>query len=135
MIVMLAMLILYTLPGWAHESSHGAIPTVAADANTSPPAKDASVVKNTNHQPTDNAPVISKSSGPMTATDKIVARFMKLDTDMSTGVSFEEYMDMVKKRATARYATMDLNHDGEVTDTEYRKFWKSRMAQWYRLKR
>ncbi len=74
-------------------------------------------------------------SGEQTPTDRIVARFMALDADASGGVSFEEYMAMVQKRAEARYRAMDANQDGEVTDEEYRAFWKSRMAKWYRLKR
>lgn len=77
----------------------------------------------------------TQSSGPMTATDKIVAHFMALDTDQDDGVSFDEYMAMVQQRAQDRFATMDVNGDGQVTAEEYRKFWKERKAQWYRLRR
>jgi len=129
---------LYTLPGWAQESGDGTIPSVNESANAQTASEKAPVVtesKPIGHLPTIRTPAISKATGSMSATDKIVARFMKLDSDMSAGVSFEEYMRMVKQRATARYAMMDSNHDGEVTDVEYRRFWKLRMAQWYRLKR
>jgi len=74
-------------------------------------------------------------SGPLTATDKIVNRFMELDTDTSEGVSFEEYMVMVQQRAQDRFASMDANQDGEVTADEYREFWMARKAQYYRPKR
>jgi EF hand len=74
------------------------------------------------------------SGGLKTATDKIVDKFMLLDTDGSKGVSMNEYMAMVQMRAKARFAAMDANGDGQVTADEYRAFWKARMAQWYRLK-
>ena len=73
--------------------------------------------------------------GPLTATDKIVARFMELDTDETLGVSYQEYEAMVLARAKARFALMDQNHDGEVDADEYRSFWKSQKARYYRLKR
>ena len=77
--------------------------------------------------------------GPATATDKIVERFMQLDTDedpeMAGTVSFEEYLSMVLERAQARFESMDADGDGEVTPEEYREFWQSRKAMWYRLKR
>ena len=73
--------------------------------------------------------------GPLTATDKIVARFMELDTDETQGVSYQEYEAMVLERTKARFALMDQNHDGEVSAGEYRSFWKSQKAQYYRLKR
>jgi len=136
--IMLAMMGLYTLQGWAQESSAGTAPPVDEGANTSPLSEDVPAVtagEKTDNQPANKAPATSKPSGFTSATDKIVARFMELDTDMSAGVSFQEYMAMVQKRAEARYAGMDANRDGEVTDEEYRKFWKLRMAQWYRLKR
>ncbi len=72
---------------------------------------------------------------PLTATDKIVARFMELDTDVTEGVSFEEYMSMVLERTEARFALMDENQDGEVSADEYRQFWQAQKAQYYRLKR
>lgn len=77
----------------------------------------------------------TQSSGPMTATDKIVNHFMALDTDQDDSVSFDEYMAMVQQRAKDRFAAMDANGDGQVTAEEYRKFWKERKAQWYRLRR
>jgi len=74
-------------------------------------------------------------NGPLTATDKIVARFMELDTDVTEGVSFEEYMFMVRERTEARFALMDENQDGEVSADEYRQFWQAQKSQYYRLKR
>lgn len=75
--------------------------------------------------------------GPATATDKIVDRFMQLNTnpDSSAGVDFEEYMTMVTQRAIDRFKAMDANGDEEVTADEYREFWKAQKAQYYRLKR
>jgi len=75
------------------------------------------------------------STGPLTATDKIVDRFMELDTDATEGVSFEEYQLMVQARTEARFALMDENQDGEVSGDEYRQFWKTQKSQYYRLKR
>ncbi len=72
---------------------------------------------------------------PKTATDKIVDRFMALDEDASDGVSIEEYVEMVSGRALERFAQMDVDGDGEVTDLEYREFWQQKKAQWYRLER
>lgn len=74
------------------------------------------------------------NGGLKTTTDKIVDKFMLLDSDASKGVSMDEYMTMVQMRAKARFAAMDANGDGQVTADEYRAFWKARMAQWYRLK-
>jgi len=42
---------------------------------------------------------------------------------------------MVIERATARFAKMDANGNGEVTADEYRTFWNNQKAQYYRLKR
>lgn len=138
--IMLTMVGLYASQGWAQESGNG--PTVSVfdhDANAKKPlagnAPSITKSENADNQPANKASASNEPSGPMSTTDKIVARFMALDTDVSGGVSLEEYMNMVQTRATARYATMDLNHDGEVTNEEYHKFWKLRMAQWYRLKR
>ena len=75
--------------------------------------------------------------GPATATDKIVDRFMELNTnpEVSAGVDFEEYFTMVQQRAMDRFKAMDANEDDEVTADEYREFWKAQKAQYYRLKR
>jgi len=70
-----------------------------------------------------------------TSTDKIVGTFMELDTDTSDSVSYDEYKAMVDQRAKARFKTMDANSDGQVTDEEYRAFWRKTKAKWYRLKR
>ena len=70
-----------------------------------------------------------------TSTDKIVDTFMNLDLDESEAVSFEEYKTMVDLRALTRFEEMDANGDGEVTDVEYRKFWRENKAKWYRLQR
>jgi len=69
------------------------------------------------------------------STDKIADAFMQLDLDASEAVSFEEYKAMVDERAQTRFAAMDRNHDGEVTDAEYRIFWRENKAKWYRLQR
>ena len=74
-------------------------------------------------------------SGPLTATDKIVARFMELDIDTTETVSMQEYLLMVQERAEARFELMDENKDGEVTADEYRQFWQAQKSQYYRLKR
>ena len=73
------------------------------------------------------------SAEPMTSTDKIVATFMELDSDQSTTVSFPEYMAMVQERAQNRFLAMDLNHDQQVTEEEYRTFWSTQKSKWYRL--
>jgi len=71
----------------------------------------------------------------ITATDKIVERFIALDTDETEGVSYEEYMVMVQARAKKRFSMMDRNHDAEVSASEYRHFWRTQKSQYYRLKR
>lgn len=83
----------------------------------------------------EDAPQIGFKEGPLTATDKIVNRFMELDRDATESVSFGEYMSMVQARAKARFALMDRNHDGEVSADEYRQFWQAQKSQYYRLKR
>ncbi|PIQ30080.1 MAG: thymidylate synthase [Zetaproteobacteria bacterium CG_4_9_14_3_um_filter_49_83] len=85
----------------------------------------------------DVAGTLDERNGPMTATDKIVDQFMKLNLnpDASDGVDFEEFQSMVIERATARFAKMDANGNGEVTADEYRTFWNNQKAQYYRLKR
>jgi len=82
-----------------------------------------------------DVPEAGVKDGPLTATDKIVARFMELDTDVSEAVSFEEYVFMVLERTEARFALMDENQDGEVSADEYRQFWQAQKSQYYRLKR
>ena len=79
----------------------------------------------------------SEREGPATATDKIVDRFMalNLNPEESAGVDFEEYFTMVQQRAIDRFEAMDSNQDDEVTEEEYREFWKTQKAQYYRLKR
>jgi len=138
--IMLAAMSLYALPGWSQETTEvTAKPVSESETGISTPSTgDAPAIiegKGADNQPPDEALAISEPAGPLSATDKIVARFMELDTDASGGVSYEEYMTMVRERIVARYAAMDTNDDGEVTDEEYRTFWKLRMAQWYRLKR
>lgn len=109
-------------PAWAAQNNldasaqnQGSIPTAPSDSQ--------------------NATSDQEHSGPLTSTDRIVDHFMQLDTDKSNSVSFDEYMTMVQQRAKDRFNAMDANHDGQVTPDEYRQFWLSRMAQWYRLKR
>jgi len=138
--VMLAMAGLYAVPGLAQEpGGETASPVFSGGTGIgkAPPENTPAVVEdgNTDNPLANEVPATSEPEGPMTATDKVVARFMELDTDASGGVSYEEYMTMVRERIVARYAAMDTNDDGEVTDEEYRTFWKLRMAQWYRLKR
>jgi len=79
----------------------------------------------------------TEREGPATATDKIVDRFLALNMnpEESAGVDFEEYFAMVQQRATDRFKAMDANADEEVTEEEYREFWKAQKAQYYRLKR
>jgi len=78
---------------------------------------------------------ITAQATPKTPTDKIVDTFMTLDSDMSNGVSQNEYLNMVITRAKQRFARMDRNHDGEVSADEYRHFWKKEQARYYRLHR
>ncbi len=75
------------------------------------------------------------SAGVKSSTDKIADAFMQLDLDESESVSFLEYQEMVNMRAKKRFHKMDGNHDGEVSDDEYRQFWRTNKAKWYRLKR
>ncbi|MDQ6954810.1 MAG: thymidylate synthase [Mariprofundaceae bacterium] len=77
----------------------------------------------------------AKPTKAITATDKIVARFIALDTNKTEGVSYKEYMVMVQTRAKTRFSLMDSNHDNEVTADEYRHFWRTQKSQYYRLKR
>ena len=73
------------------------------------------------------------SAEPLTATDKIVAAFMELDSDQSEAVSFEEYLLMVQERAQMRFVEMDADGDQQVSAEEYRQFWTTQKAKWYRL--
>jgi len=121
-----ALLLLGTSTAWAQNGTEngGTSVTEPATTDATAPADDEAAATDT-----------SENTGPQTATDKIVDRFMTLDTDASEGVSFDEYMAMVQQRADDRFKSMDTNGDGEVTADEYRAFWQSRKAQWYRLKR
>ena len=71
----------------------------------------------------------------LSATDKIVEKFMDLDFDESEGVSFEEYEVMVLQRMSERFYEMDANNDKEVSAKEYRAFWKAKKSQYYRPRR
>jgi len=68
-------------------------------------------------------------------TDKIVEKFMGLDSNMSDTVSYDEYMAMVQERTQNRFSRMDRNHDGEVSADEYRRFWHQEQSAYYRLQR
>jgi len=70
-----------------------------------------------------------------TATDKVVDTFMALDGDASQSVSFNEYKAMVDQQAAERFRHMDSNRDGQVSADEYRAFWGTEKAKWYRLNR
>jgi len=120
-----ALLMLGASTAWAQNGTES--------GNTTAPADEPAMADSAT--PADEEAGTTESSGPLTATDKIVDRFMTLDTDASEGVSFEEYMAMVQQRADDRFKSMDTNGDGEVTADEYRAFWQARKAQWYRLKR
>lgn len=132
--ILAAILMLGATTAWAQPpAANGTNGTPAATTpdTTNPdntPAPD-------NSAATDEEAGTADTSGPVTATDKIVNRFMALDTDASEGVSFDEYMTMVQQRAQDRFKSMDANGDGEVTADEYRQFWQSRMSQLYRLNR
>jgi len=69
------------------------------------------------------------------STDKVVDTFMELDLDESETVSFKEYQSMVNERAQTRFEEMDANADEEISDEEYRDFWRENKAKWYRLQR
>jgi hypothetical protein len=107
----------------------------AAPANPAAPAAAAATPGTPAATTTPGGTTTPQASGPETPTDKIVDQFMKLDTDKSDSVSFDEYMAMVQQRAKDRFDAMDANHDGQVTPDEYRAFWQLRKSQWYRLKR
>jgi len=74
-------------------------------------------------------------AAPKSATDKIVDTFMELDRNNSDSVSYAEYKAMVDQRARLRFRKMDANRDGDVSEDEYREFWRQEKAKWYRLKR
>ena len=71
----------------------------------------------------------------VTATDKVVEKFMKLDTDASESVSYREYKSMVLQRLEQRFKHMDKNSDRSISQDEYRNFWTTRKSQYYRPKR
>ncbi|OIQ00141.1 MAG: hypothetical protein AUK35_03105 [Zetaproteobacteria bacterium CG2_30_46_52] len=72
------------------------------------------------------------SSEILSTTDKVVAKFMQLDTDESLTVSFEEYEQLVLLRMGERFTAMDTNEDNEISEEEYRAFWTNQKAQYYR---
>ncbi len=72
---------------------------------------------------------------PASATDKVVETFMALDLDESATVSYEEYEIMVKERLDERFKAMDKNGDGQVSPEEYREFWTTQKAEYYRPRR
>jgi len=118
-------------PVWAQNPADQNAIDEEAPADISEP--DASVPADTSTLETSTGK--AEKTGPLSQTDKIVLRFMELDLDQSAGVSFDEYMAMVNQRAADRFKSMDANDDGEVSEEEYRTFWQTRKAQWYRLKR
>jgi len=67
-------------------------------------------------------------------TNKLVNRFVALDGN-GDGVSFAEFMVMVESRARQEYKQMDGNGDGRVSRYEYKVFWDSRKAKYYRVQR
>jgi len=77
----------------------------------------------------------TSTAAPKSATDKVVDTFMELDTNHSDSVSYAEYKAMVDQRARSRFKTMDSNRDNQVSEGEYREFWRKTKAKWYRLKR
>ena len=75
------------------------------------------------------------SSETLSATDKVVNKFMALDLDESETVSYAEYKAMVLQRLNKRFRLMDANKDGEVDEKEYRNFWITTKSQYYRPRR
>ena len=75
------------------------------------------------------------SSEALSATDKVVNKFMALDLDESETVSYEEYKTMVLQRLDERFKQMDANEDGEIDEEEYRNFWTATKSQYYRPRR
>ncbi|HID37490.1 MAG TPA: thymidylate synthase [Ghiorsea sp.] len=71
----------------------------------------------------------------LSATDKIVEKFMELDFDESEGVSWDEYKLMVMGRMGDRFNLMDADGDGEISEEEYRTFWTETKSQYYRPRR
>ncbi|MDQ7059181.1 MAG: thymidylate synthase [Ghiorsea sp.] len=71
----------------------------------------------------------------LSATDKVVEKFMALDFDESEGVSWDEYELMVMGRMGDRFNLMDANEDGEISEEEYRTFWTKQKSQYYRPRR
>ncbi len=75
------------------------------------------------------------TSEVLSATDKVVEKFMELDFDESEGVSWDEYELMVMGRMGDRFNLMDANEDGEISEEEYRTFWTETKSQYYRPRR
>ncbi|MDX8383643.1 MAG: thymidylate synthase [Ghiorsea sp.] len=75
------------------------------------------------------------SAEVLTATDKVVEKFMQLDTDESESVSYREYKSMVLERLEQRFEQMDTNKDSSISEDEYRNFWTKQKSQYYRPKR
>jgi len=71
----------------------------------------------------------------LTATDKVVEKFMELDTDDSESVSFAEYKTMVNERLEQRFQKMDRDRNGNVSEDEYRNFWTQQKSTYYRPRR
>ena len=75
------------------------------------------------------------SSKALSATDKVVNKFMALDLNASGSVSYKEYRTMVMQRLARRFRIMDANKDGNVTKKEYRNFWTKTKSRYYRPRR
>ncbi len=127
--VLVVLATLIALPATAQEEASQAGDMLAAELGTPSPQERIEALKAERAK--------SEREGPATATDRIVDRFMALNInpEESIGVDFEEYFTMVMQRAMDRFEAMDANQDDEVTEEEYRAFWKAQKAQYYRLKR
>lgn len=68
-------------------------------------------------------------------TDKVVSKFMNLDSNGSGTVSISEYQSMVLKRMRQRFRQMDANRDGQISEQEYRNFWVKTKSNYYRPRR
>ncbi len=127
--VLVVLATLIALPATAQEEASQAGDMLAAELGTPSPQERIEALKAERAK--------NEREGPATATDRIVDRFMALNInpEESIGVDFEEYFTMVMQRAMDRFEAMDANQDDEVTEEEYRAFWKAQKAQYYRLKR